>query len=344
MKKTMITALVLLLSAAAGAQDTVVGPYMGGNYFSNYTIARTKELTVGWEPAPSYSQGGVNAKLLNCGKDTLKIVGVAVPMVTLVDWLGWYGRIPTDSSQAWYYQFQHTLDTSMAACYEYACIYKQAGDSMLLLDSVVINRKFDTVRYVMIPESENPRNGRVPFYLYEKRFANPIVMTDSFYMGVTADTWRLRVDTVGRAIWWDRFPFSPLKYYNARTVEGYTEKKACYDDEHGWRFYYQWRFFDDEFFFFFPIVEPYGDTLSVQTVERFTSLFPNPATGRVSVFSSFGLNSVRLYSVSGAEVLRREGLSGTLATLELGALPAGTYLVHIDTPAGTAVKRLVVGG
>ena len=338
MKKTMITALALLLAAAAGAQDTVDGLFMGDNYFCNYRLEPTDRVFYSNTSGLYYGEGGVEAKYFDCGKDTLKIVGVAVPLAT---WQDWYPEITVTPSSHLYYQHHHTNDTALSSSYEYVGIYKHEGDSMRRIDSVMVNRGLDTATHILIPENNRSEYREVMFYLYEKRFANPIVMTDSFYVGLTQHTADFRVDTVREEIRWERLQLFSLLYFTESLKVWESEQQAWYGKGE-WMFSYSRPDYKNGIYYFFPIVEPYGDTLSVQTVERFTSLFPNPATGRVSVFSSFGLNSVRLYSVSGAEVLRREGLSGTLATLELGALPAGTYLVHIDTPAGTAVKRLVV--
>lgn len=62
------------------------------------------------------------------GQDTLKVVGAAVPLATMLDVFG----IPTDPEDPthWYYQYHHTDDTTLENCYEYVGIYKRAGDTV----------------------------------------------------------------------------------------------------------------------------------------------------------------------------------------------------------------------
>ncbi|MBP5425579.1 MAG: T9SS type A sorting domain-containing protein, partial [Prevotella sp.] len=90
------------------------------------------------------------------------------------------------------------------------------------------------------------------------------------------------------------------------------------------------------------------DTTIVDTVgiaqrmlERYTGLQPNPAAERVQVLSSFGLTGVEVYNAAGIKVQEQKA-TGYVATLDVGALPAGPYLVRIKTPNGTATKKLLV--
>ena len=83
------------------------------------------------------------------------------------------------------------------------------------------------------------------------------------------------------------------------------------------------------------------DTVSVDVVGLFTRLAPNPATGLVTVQSSYSLNHVAVYDVQGHLVLEQKA-SGTAATFDVGALPKGVYVVSIRTAAGTTTKRLLV--
>ena len=81
--------------------------------------------------------------------------------------------------------------------------------------------------------------------------------------------------------------------------------------------------------------------VSISNLERFTQLVPNPARGEVTVLSSYRLRRVVVYDLSGHAVLEQEA-GGLAATIGLGALSKGVYVVAIHTPAGTATKRLVV--
>lgn len=103
----------------------------------------------------------------------------------------------------------------------------------------------------------------------------------------------------------------------------------------------------------YPILtpRPYQDTThsgddtlgvgNVQTVERFVALQPNPASERVQVASSEGLNHVEVFNTAGVKVMDLPA-SGLSLTLNIDALPEDTYLVRVATPVGNVTKKLVV--
>ena len=72
-----------------------------------------------------------------------------------------------------------------------------------------------------------------------------------------------------------------------------------------------------------------------------TYVMPNPASGQVTIASSFGLRSVDIYSMTGTLVMRQD-LSGYAQQMDISALPSDTYLLVISTPAGQVTKKLLV--
>ena len=70
-------------------------------------------------------------------------------------------------------------------------------------------------------------------------------------------------------------------------------------------------------------------------------LSPNPAHGKVSVCSAFALRRITLYDMQGRPALDTDA-QGLTATLDVSALPKGTYLVGILTAHGHCTQRLVV--
>lgn len=91
-----------------------------------------------------------------------------------------------------------------------------------------------------------------------------------------------------------------------------------------------------------------GDTTAtdplegVETLaERYTYMMPNPATEQVTVMSSFRIESVEVYSLTGQRLMQ-EKVGGLSAQIGISRLPKGTYLVRIHTNHGTSSKRLVV--
>ena len=89
-----------------------------------------------------------------------------------------------------------------------------------------------------------------------------------------------------------------------------------------------------------PPPEPL-DIRAMGNLDRFTQMMPNPAGDWVSVLSAYRLVSVAVYDLAGRQMLEQpaEGIS---ATLEVSALPQGTYIVAIRTLQGVATKKLVV--
>ena len=83
------------------------------------------------------------------------------------------------------------------------------------------------------------------------------------------------------------------------------------------------------------------DTVKIDVVGLFTRLAPNPATGLVTVQSSYSLSHVAVYDVQGHLVLEQKA-AGTAATFDVGSLPKGVYVVSVRTTAGTTTKRLIV--
>ena len=73
-------------------------------------------------------------------------------------------------------------------------------------------------------------------------------------------------------------------------------------------------------------------------------LYPNPTSGEVTIAVEGEVQAVDVYNAAGQAV----GGWGTLSmapgrvTLDVGALPEGAYVVKVRTPAGTAVKKLLV--
>ena len=79
----------------------------------------------------------------------------------------------------------------------------------------------------------------------------------------------------------------------------------------------------------------------VDMVGRYVSVSPNPAGDRATVVSSFGLTAIEAYDPQGRQLYTAPA-TGLKAELDVSAWPRGTVLLHIHTPAGTAVKKLLL--
>ena len=83
------------------------------------------------------------------------------------------------------------------------------------------------------------------------------------------------------------------------------------------------------------------DTVAIDIVGLLTRLAPNPASGLVTVRSSYSLSHVAVYDVRGHMVLEKKAADNA-ATFDVGNLPKGVYVVSVRTVAGTTTKRLLV--
>jgi hypothetical protein len=106
------------------------------------------------------------------------------------------------------------------------------------------------------------------------------------------------------------------------------------DDDHSWS---GW---SDAF----PSVYVPSHSVSIaDKLNAAVTLHPNPATDEVTV-SAEGVEeavTVSVADISGVEVLHHEGVRLPL-TLRTSSLAAGTYVVRVVTPQGTAVQKLTV--
>ena len=75
--------------------------------------------------------------------------------------------------------------------------------------------------------------------------------------------------------------------------------------------------------------------------DRYTYLMPNPSGESVTVASSFKLQHVEVYDLSGRKVVDKD-CTGLAVTLDVSGWPEGTYIVNIRNLQGTATKKLTV--
>ena len=78
-------------------------------------------------------------------------------------------------------------------------------------------------------------------------------------------------------------------------------------------------------------------------LSRLTGVQPNPAAETVRVLSGCGMTMVEAFSLSGDRIATLRLPEATMtATIDVSRWPAGTYLLRIRTPMGTALKKLTV--
>ena len=82
-------------------------------------------------------------------------------------------------------------------------------------------------------------------------------------------------------------------------------------------------------------------TLPEQTVvDRNTHVMPNPTGGLATIFSSFRISTIEVYTSTGSLVKTMQVHSNG-AEFNASNLPAGTYILRIRTSHGDTAKRLV---
>lgn len=72
-----------------------------------------------------------------------------------------------------------------------------------------------------------------------------------------------------------------------------------------------------------------------------TLVAPNPAHDKVSLFSSYHIRSYELYSLSG-ELVERRSVHAIGTTIDVSALPRGTYLLRLHTAYGESSHKIVL--
>src|SRR5690606_41440287 len=73
------------------------------------------------------------------------------------------------------------------------------------------------------------------------------------------------------------------------------------------------------------------------------NIFPNPVTDVVTIThnENIGIEEVTLYGMNGKIVKLQKSNNESEIQLNLSDLSSGTYLLHIKTKEGTAIKKVI---
>ena len=105
--------------------------------------------------------------------------------------------------------------------------------------------------------------------------------------------------------------------------------------------------------YFFPIFAETDSTLEDGTypdtnvclydvnVDRYSNVYPNPASDIVTIQSSFKVKEIEVHNALGQVVLRKQG-SQNIETIDVSNLQSGTYIVRIKTQRGFANKKILI--
>ncbi|MHA4809544.1 T9SS type A sorting domain-containing protein [Flavitalea flava] len=100
--------------------------------------------------------------------------------------------------------------------------------------------------------------------------------------------------------------------------------------------YYRLKLVDIDGFFSFSKVLMLEGILARQEM----LVYPNPAVSQININSPARLLSISVSSTSGMELIRQIPPDGHQATLFIGALPPGIYLIGVRTTEGLTVRKV----
>ena len=331
-KSVIILGLVAVMCGQAMAQDTLtMNTFSSNDLYQFWPEDDTIRLT---EIAYNRLYADIAPIRLET-KDTLQVYGIAAIIHLGMDQSDW----------------AQYIDTTLDSLYFNYKLFAAEPDSLRTLGKVKVHVRDTPIAYYMQLNkydagiSLGPVEPIQPLPVYESYFDAPITVTDSFYIGYNHEA-HYRVQN----------GYSTLYYITTRTMHriygSWPEDYYIafhYGPDHGnmWRYTHMTNCYD-EFFLAFPILTP--DTVNhlqnitvdtVNLVDRLVAVQPNPATERVKVVASCGMERVMAYNTAGVKV-HEQAATGLSTTLNVAGWPAGTYILHIQTPLGVSTKRLVV--
>ena len=332
MKRTLLILAAMLGAMSAAAQDTVeclTGMPMGYLYDTTWDDIK---VHYGFHVFAGPATGGEYAKRFIVD-DTVPIYGIAASVV----------KRQTAPVYAVY-------DESNTNSIEYLRLYSSQYDTLCPIAEVPVHMGTTPISYYChldCPDHYSQSRKYAP--MYELYFENPVSVCNSFYAGMTFFIERPYRDSTGR-LWDFAAPPLALNYIGLPSGAGreWGIVRHLHHDEYGDYSVWGSGLDGQRYLMLFPIMTPEVDTTSLgtdltpeQMLERYTGVLPNPAAGTAKVVSSFGLASVEAYNAAGSKVCDSPA-AGYSATIDVSSWPAGTYILRIRTPMGTALKKLTV--
>jgi hypothetical protein len=93
--------------------------------------------------------------------------------------------------------------------------------------------------------------------------------------------------------------------------------------------------------FLFPIISNTSGINDNVQVDRFSSLFPNPARDEINIASSFKINNIVVYNTLGQKIIEKNINSNT-TKLDVSKFVKGNYIANIYTDYGVSTKKFIV--
>jgi hypothetical protein len=92
--------------------------------------------------------------------------------------------------------------------------------------------------------------------------------------------------------------------------------------------------------YLFPIYGELNVGLKDIDINKYSTLFPNPAENEVSVNCSFKINEIEVYNLVGQKLFAKE-INAYNTTIDVSKYEKGSYIVKINTDKGVANKKFI---
>ena len=362
MKKTILLFFAITLTLSVCAQDTIHTTTPPENYYYSSWNKYKLGDTLGCTPV-GYYDNMYKGLIFYTPLDTLKIYGIAIGavleystpcydfaydstgdhLVAVGDPYGYY-----DGNGTWHLIGDSALDESYM---DFVIMQTYPNGTVVeASDSLRLHMMYDTPAYYVDMEFTDIAAAWgftcdvLP--VYEVYFDSVVTVLGKFYMGGYNHSAK---ECIHHERMYPEITMRGWIKYGDHDAPGHAVHWSLFGSDY-WEEYldagkvWEW---------FFPILTPNPDSTfydqddstqtSVQRAvwERYVGVQPNPATDKVTVLSSVGLEQVEVFDMAGNRVLLQEA-SGLSAKLNIDTLPHGTYIVRIHTPLGTTSRKLVV--
>ena len=339
------------LTSAAYAQDTISGAllhenyfyHMGGLFFDSSSFPMEIGHFCGLCPGETYVR--------YIPDDTLTVYGVAAILTNPKEFGDWW-RASVDTTEA------------SANSTFYLCL-PDTGNNLRRVRYVNVN-PFVTPTAYFVNFYVDTTSSRVYLErMIEQPFDKPITVSDTFYIGKTSYGGHLVpfFDEEGEFLYSldahieGRMGMIRLPKDTYDTIVFFDEEGFYgFDNVDGPPRY--WERTPFEFYLWiFPILLPDSITnddttqtatiyTSARLVDRMCGISPNPASDKVKVTSSFGIDKVEVYDMSGVLITtalpKHTSTRVLTTTINTAAWPKGAYILRIHTPLGVATKKITI--
>lgn len=344
MKKFLVFIAILCCGVSINAQDTItLQSFPLPNYFAFMypgsveirAFADQYGATLGSDFSGSYRY--VNHPVQIYGLAACMDLPKAVREGNADRWISYWENL---------YGQEFKMDTTKDSSYAYLCLYKADTVPYKLGNSLKVNVWNSQPSYYLDLGMRDHGNLIPPRRVYERFFDTPVLVSDSFYIGVN----NRYMDDDGNFLYWPVYleafcirPIQPGSYARDSIVNHYVWS--------GRTSYWRYSCNSSRYPLIFPILTPPTDTMgnepdtvslkSTDLLARYVGVSPNPATEQVRVVSSFGLTAIEAVDLSGHKVYEGKA-TGYCALVDVSRWPVGIYLLTIHTPIGVTIKRLTV--